>query len=74
MLFLIPKSFVKSDMVLWYVMKTMSGILKVTKMSDIFEFLIYTNEFLVWLLIVIKIEWEYWQRDNLVILKGLTIR
>ena len=56
MLFLIPKSFVKSDMVLWYVMKTMSGILKVTKMSDIFEFLIYTNEFLVWLLIVIKIE------------------
>ena len=32
----------------------MSGILDVMKMSDLFEFLIYTDEFLVSLLIVLK--------------------
>ena len=40
MLFLIPKKKIQSDMVLWDVMITMSGILEVLKMSDLFELLI----------------------------------
>ena len=53
-MFLSPKIFGQSDMVLWYVMITMSGLFEFLTMSDIFEFLImiylfdlliYTEEF-----------------------------
>ena len=44
MLFLSPKIFGHLDMVLWDMMITMSGILEVLNMSDMFELLIYTNE------------------------------
>ena len=43
-MFLSPKRFGQSDMVLWDLMIMMSGLLGVLMMSDIFEFLIYTEE------------------------------
>ena len=41
---------------LWSVMIIMSDLLEVLKISDMFEFLIYTDEVWVWLLIVLKKE------------------
>ena len=43
--FLSSKSFGQSGMVLWYAMITISGILEVLKMSDMFDFLVYSDEF-----------------------------
>ena len=42
------------EMVLWNVMITMSGLLEVLKMSDLFELLIYTDEVWFWLFILLK--------------------
>ena len=53
MFFVSPKSFCQSDMVIWYAMIAISGLLEVhmmsgmfefLTMSDLFEFLIYTEE------------------------------
>ena len=41
MIFVIPKIFIQSDIVLWDVMIEMSSLLEVLTMSDMFEFLIY---------------------------------
>ena len=67
MLFLSPKIFGQLDMILRDVRITIRGILEVLKMSNIFEFLIYTDDIWVWLLIVLKKEQEDRQRDKLVI-------
>ena len=42
---LITKSFGHLDMIIWYVMITMSGILEVPMMSDMFEFLTMSDLF-----------------------------
>ena len=55
-MFLSPNRFGQSDMVLWGVMITMSGLLGVLNMSDLFEFLKYNDEVWVWLLIILKKE------------------
>ena len=44
-MFLSPKSFGQSDMVLWDVMITMSGLLEVLTISDLFEFLTISDLF-----------------------------
>ena len=49
-----PKSFGQSDVFLRYVMLAMISILEVLTRSDMLKYLIYTEEFLVQLWIVLK--------------------